>query len=577
MTPHLLTRSTLARLAAAVVGTLAFSAHAVTPAPDAGALLRQNEQNLKLQKPPAAVKRRAKPPAPVVKPADTTVTVTRFVFEGNTLVSNEVLNAAVASYLKRPLNFNELQAAAADLAQAYRDAGWLATANLPKQDVSNGVVTLQVTEAVLGKVGVQAPAPQRVLAQRLIRIFESQLAKGQPIETNRVDRALLLLDDLPGVIVSGNLQAGALANQTDMVLNAVDEPLIKGDVATDNFGAVATGVPRASLNASVNSPLQWGDQLLLNSLQTQGSQYTRLAYSVPVGDDGWRAQVRGSIMKHHLIGSLAATDGHGSAQTKGGELSYPVLRSQTSNLNFSLGYDIKQYDNYDSTGLTSRYETRASSVGLTGNNIDASGNTHTYGINWVKGTVDLSNAPSTYVTNIQNGPNTAGRYERLTFNLNRQQPLTTETSLLLTYAAQVANRNLDSSEKLYLEGPTGVRAYGIGATGLGGTEGQTFTAELRHNLDAHWRLSEFYDYGRATANRNNNKADGTGVISDVNHYQLRGVGITLGWQSIKGIDLKATVAWRVGTNPNAKSLDPRLDQDGTYRNPRYWLSATFAF
>jgi hemolysin activation/secretion protein len=570
-------RHAIAQLAATVIGTIAFAAHAVTPNPDAGALLRQTEQNLKLKKPPAALQRRNPTPAPVAKPSDASVTVTRFAFAGHTLLSNDALNAAVASYLNRPLNFNELQAAAAAVAQAYREAGCLVTAYLPKQDVSNGVVTIQITEALLGKVSVQSPAPERVAAQRLIQIFESQQPKGQAMQTSRIDRALLLLDDLPGVIVTGNLQAGTSANQTDMVLNAVDEPLIKGDLNTDNYGSVATGVPHASLNASVNSPLRLGDQLQLNSLRTQGSEYTRLAYSVPVGNDGWRAQVRGSNMKHHLVGALAATDGHGSAQTKGGEISYPLLRSQTSNLNFSLGYDLKHYDNYDSTGLTSRYDTRASSMGLSGNHIDASGNTHNYGITWVRGTVDLTDAPAAYATNIQNGPNTAGRYDRLAINLSRQQPLSVDTSLLLAYAAQVANRNLDSSEKIYLEGPSSVRAYGVGATGLGGTEGQTFTAELRHNLDAHWRLSEFYDYGRATANRNNNKADGTGVIADVNNYQLRGVGMTLGWQSIQGIDLKATVARRVGVNPNAKSLDPRLDQDGTYRNPRYWLSATFAF
>jgi hypothetical protein len=51
----------------------------------------------------------------------------------------------------------------------------------------------------------------------------------------------------------------------------------------------------------------------------------------------------------------------------------------------------------------------------------------------------------------------------------------------------------------------------------------------------------------------------------------------LGWQSIKGIDIKATVARRVGVNPNAQSVDPMLDKDGTYRNPRYWLNATVAF
>jgi len=400
---------------------------------------------------------------------------------------------------------------------------------------------------------------------------------GAPLQTSQVDRALLLLDDLPGVMVTGNLQAGASQNETDMVLNAVDEPLIRGDVNTDNFGSISTGVTRAGFNANINSPLRFGDQLSLNTLHTQGSAYTRLAYSVPVGNDGWRAQVRGTRMNHHLIGEFSATDGHGNARTKGAEVSYPLLRSQASNLNFSVGYDAKKYENFDLNGLVSRYQTRASSVTLSGNHIDTRSNTHAYGLTWVRGTVDLTDAPTDQSSGDVNGPNTAGRYERLSLNFSRLQPLTADTSMWLAYAAQFANKNLDSSEKIYLEGPTSVRAYGNGATALGGTEGQTVTAELRHNLDAHWRLNAFYDYGRATNYLNNQRADGKGLSAAINEYQIKGFGFTLGWQHIKGIDLKATVARRIGENPNPLSVDPKLDKDGTYRNPRYWLSASFAF
>lgn len=569
----------VALLIAAAFGSLAFTAHAAAPAPaiDAGALLRQTEQGMKLQAPMPNVKRRPAPPPAMQKMGEASVTVTRFTFAGNTLLSDDTLNTAVASYLNRPLNFNGLQDAAAAIAQAYRDEGWLVTAYLPKQEISKGVVNLQIIEAEFGKVTVQDPQPQRVAAQRLIRIFESQQAKGQPLQAERVDRALLLLDDLPGVMVSGNLQAGESHSETDMVLSALDEPLIKGDVNSDNYGALATGATRAGLNANLNSPLNVGDQVLFNALHSQGSAYSRLAYSVPLGDDGWRAQIRGTRMNHHLIGEFSGTDGHGTARTKGAEVSYPIVRSQASNLNFSVGYDAKKYENFDINGLASRYETRASSVTLSGNNIDTSGNTHTYGLTWVRGSVDLTDAPTAQYSGDANGALTAGRYDRFSLNLSRLQPLSADTSVWLAYAAQFANKNLDTSEKFYLEGPTSVRAYGNGATALGGTEGQTVTAELRHNLDAHWRLTEFYDYGRASTFLNNKKADGTGLNAALNDYQIKGFGITLGWQHIKGIDLKATVARRIGENPNPKSVDPKLDKDGTYRNPRYWLSASFAF
>jgi len=532
--------------------------------PDAGALLRQTEQGLKLQTPPAAVKRRDTPPPPMAKLDQATVTVQRFVFAGNTLVHSDALAQALNSYLNRPLGFDDLQAAAADVTQTFRDAGWLVTSYLPKQEIQNGVVTIQVIEAVFGKASVQEPLPQRMAAQRLVDIFLAQQNPGEPLSATRVDRALLLLDDLPGVMVSGNLQAGASAHETDMALNVIDEPLLKGDVGSDNNGSLSTGVTRASVNANLNSPLRWGDQLSLNAIRTQGSEYTRLAYSVPVGNDGWRAQVRGSGLNYHLIGTLASTDGHGKANTTGAELSYPLLRSQTTNLNATFGFDTKDYDNYNTSGVTSRYNTRAASVALSGNHIDTAGNTHQYGLTWIDGKL-----ASTV------GTQNDGRYQRLALNLSRLQPLTADTQLSLAYAMQVANTNLDSSEKIYLEGVTGVRAYAGGATRLGGSEGQTFSAELRHNLDINWRLNGFYDYGKARVNRDNYAPGSTTPLSAVNDYQIRGYGFSLGWQSIKGVDLKATVAKRIGLNPNPTTLG--MDQDGTYKNPRYWLSATVAF
>jgi hemolysin activation/secretion protein len=547
----------------AIFSLLCASAWAQT-APDAGALLRQTEQGLKLQTPPAAVSRRAPPPPPMAKLDQATVTVQRFVFAGNTLVDSATLSQALSSYLNRPLSFDELQAAAAVVTQTYRDAGWLVTAYLPKQEIQNGQVTIQIIEAVFGKASVQDPQPQRMAAQRLVDIFNAQQTPGQPLNAQRVDRALLLLDDLPGVMVSGNLQAGTSAHETDMALSVIDEPLLKGDIGGDNNGSIPTGVTRTSLNASLNSPLWWGDQLQLNAIRTRGSEYTRLAYSVPVGNDGWRAQVRGSGLNYHLIGDLAATDGHGRANTTGAELSYPLLRSQTSNLNALLGFDAKNYDNYNATGITSRYNTRVSSVALSGNHIDTSGGTHQYGINWISGKLTS-----------QVGTQNEGRYQRLGVNLSRLQPLSTDTQLSLAYAMQVANANLDSSEKLYLEGPSGVRAYANGATRLGGSEGQTFTAELRHNLDMNWRLNGFYDYGKARVNRYNYQADGTTPLSVLNDFQIRGYGFSLGWQNIQGIDLKATVAKRIGLNPNATAQG--MDQDGSYKNPRYWVSATVAF
>ena len=51
--------------------------------------------------------------------------------------------------------------------------------------------------------------------------------------------------------------------------------------------------------------------------------------------------------------------------------------------------------------------------------------------------------------------------------------------------------------------------------------------------------------------------------------------LTLGWQSKQGVDIKASVAQRLGDNPAPQSNGS--DNDGTLRLNRAWLMASFAF
>ncbi len=118
-------------LAALILSAATLSAHAQTP-PDAGALQQQIERERQQQLP----KRIApdKPAAPAaMKPArGVVVTVKQFRFAGNTLMTAEQLAPVIADYLNRPLDYAQLQAAAAAVAEAYRAAGWVVNAYLPQ-------------------------------------------------------------------------------------------------------------------------------------------------------------------------------------------------------------------------------------------------------------------------------------------------------------------------------------------------------------------------------------------------------------------------------------------------------------
>jgi len=532
---------------------IAASALAQT-APDAGALLRQTERDLPPQTPPATVKSPAAAPAQTTQAGAATVTVSRFKFSGNVLLSEAQLDAVVAPFLNQPLTFAQLQQVTSEVAAAYRAQGWLVRAYLPKQEIENGVVTVQIIEAVFGKATIQGAQPERVEASRLIAMVNAAQSSGAPLSAANVDRALLLLDDLPGVSVTGNFIEGKDQGQTDLVLTTLDEALVVGNVSLDNYGSRFTGAERLSANLSVNSPAHLGDLLSANLLNTQGMDYQRLGYSVPIGPGGLRASAYYSQLRYALIGSFAALGSTGTATTAGLSLSYPLVRTQLQNLNLNLSFDDKNLEN-SANKLTSAYGIRVVNLAMSGNRFD---------------TVGGGGVTSASLSMSSGDVSTTGSFSKLNLNLSRQQTISNSLSMVVAVAVQAADSNLDSSEKIYLGGAGGVRAYP--SSEAGGSAGRTFSLELRQRLAQTWTLSGFYDYGRVTVNQNNEITP----KANPNQLSLQGYGAALAWQGPRGIDISATVAQRIGRNPLANSTTG-MDTDGTRQSPRFWLSARFSF
>jgi hemolysin activation/secretion protein len=153
------------------------------------------------------------------------------------------------------------------------------------------------------------------------------------------------------------------------------------------------------------------------------------------------------------------------------------------------------------------------------------------------------------------------RFSKLAFGLSRQQVVSPSVSFHAALAGQTSNSTLDSSERFYLGGANGVRAYpaneGAGSSGL------TTSLEVRWKLEESVSLAAFYDFGRV------NNSDGSPS------YSLKGSGLWLGLQSLTGAYLKAIWARRLGENPNPSATG--LDQDGTLDKDRWWLSASLPF
>ena len=529
-------------------------AHAASPNVDAGSLLRQTEQELKPQKQAPALQPRKAVPNTAVSPTEATVQIRSFKFSGNTLLNTDQLDSALTTYANRALTLTQLKEAADAITSTYREAGWTVKAYLPKQEIDGGIVTIQIVEAVFGGASLQSATPQRINATRLLNMVEANLVKGKPLHANDLDRTLLLLDDLPGISVAGNLVQGQRDGETNLAIAATDDALLTGNASLDNQGSRATGIERLSVNLNLNSPARVGDLLSLNALKTQGSDYQRLGYTLPVGYSGLRAGLHASNLNYNVItDEFASLNPHGTASTAGLDITYPLLRSQLRNVNFALSYDDKKFDN-TSNNVTASYGIKVYNASLSANQIDT----------WAGGGFTTANLALT-----SGDKSTESRYTKLNLSLSRLQSVTDSLSVYASVSAQSTNKNLDSSEKMYLGGATGVRAYP--ASEAGGSEGNTLTLELRQRLSHNTTLTGFYDYGRIKANHDNNVTS----PANPNGYNLQGYGVSLAWQASSSIDIKATLAQRAGSNPAAQANG--TDGDGTKKVTRIWLSTGIAF
>ena len=548
---------------------IALPARATT---DAGALQQQFERERELSRPlPGRVLPDTSAPAESVSPKrGSALQVRGFLFSGNTVIGSDALSAVLEPYRQRPLEFAEIEALTLVLSAHYRAQGYVAQVALPAQDVSDGVLGFVVTEAVLGQVLVDARTPVRTSTERLTGIVANQLREGEILQVEALSRALLIASDLPGLAVTGALAQGEAPGQTDLVLSVSDKPLMSGDVDLDNTGGTSTGTERLGLNLYGNGVLGQGDLWSANLSANQGSTYARLSLTVPVGYGGLRLGLDASRLEYQVLAAqYSSLELHGASSVQGVEAVYPLLRSQNQNLFLSAALGDKRFLNYSATKAVSDYASRVISWSLHGNRYDAlgGGGASSGNLTLSQGHLNLD-ASATQAADALS-TQTAGDYRKLRFALSRQQALNEDLTLALSYSGQWTDQNLDSSEKFFLGGSTGVRAYpsGEGAGALG----RLANAELRWRWSDTTALSVFYDTGSVTVNPRNDYAG----ASALNSYGLEGAGLALAWSGERGVSARLVWARRLGDNPNPSATGQ--DQDGTLVRDRLWASAQLAF
>lgn len=493
-----------------------------------------------------------------------------FVLEGATLIQQDELQAALQPWLGRPIRFPDLEQAKQAIVDVYQRYGWFVRPQIPEQDLQdNGELRVELIEGRLGEVRMDGQSLADVDAARLDkdRVVKTLTARQRPgafLYTPHIERAISLINDTPGMAVGATLAAGQQAGATDVVLSPTVRELFFASLTLDNSGSRATGLEKLTGTLSLNNPAGLGDQTVLNLMRSQGVDYKRLSYSLPLGYDGWRLGVNATDMAYRII-TPGVGDTRGTSDTHGLNLSWPALRSSSDNIYFSAAYDRKHFINELDQREMSNKRLGVGNLGFNGDHKDSwgQGGVTQWGLTWSRGLLDLS-ANTQNQAQDQQGPNAQGRFEKHNVSFSRLQRLSGDNSLLLSLQGQRTNKNLDSSEKLTLGGAQGVRAYPTAEAS--GDSGWLLALEARRVISSEWQWLVFYDHGKVRVNRNSYPA-----ANGPSHLALKGWGSGLTWTMPGRAVARLTWARRTGGNPLANGTTG-MDSDGTLVIHRFWLS-----
>ena len=544
-------------------------------ASDAGALQQQLQREVDQSRPSQA-------PAPLVKKAPApskpaaskeTLEVKKFAVSGATLIGPDQIAQTLAPFENRELSFDQLREAANAITALYTKIGRTAQAVIPPQDVVGGVIKINILEGKVGKViiNLDKTAPSRLKSSVIQEFISANNPEGGFIDLKGLERSMALLNEIPGNESSAELLGGDKEQSTNIAVLAKDTGFFTGRVDASNYGSPSTGAAQAIASLSLNNLSGNGDQVTLDAIGSQGSIYGILKYGLPVGSDGWRVSGGVSALAYKTIPSFSPTVSQGNAQTYGLYGTYALERTATSATNFVVNYENKNYDNSTNGIESSRYQLNNLTAGLNGTK-NLGQQFVSWGVNAVLGTLNIGN--TNQYNNDQSGAASNGSFAKLSFNgaLTSALPIDRTTATVSVYG-QLANKNLNSAEQLYLGGPYGVKAYPV-AQG-GGSQGAVASLEVMHSLPNQLQLGAFFDAG-VIQQYVTTWTGWQGQTNARNTYPLYAAGPIAKYNYDK-LQLTASLAFRVGNNPLYNSSGQQVNVDNYYRTVQGWIKGTYSF
>src|SRR6056300_738729 len=347
----------------------------VAVAPSPGDLLRNKENFEKNQKIPEKIPEDviAKEKITDVLEGDQKILVKQFKFIGELdFVPIDILQSLIKKFNGKELNFGEIQSVVNKVNRYFQNQGLLvARAFLPKQEVKDNTILISIYEGKLDD-----DQSYRILSQglkikqdKIFGYLDKALERG--LTYSSLERAILNINDNPGINAKASLEPGDETGETRIVLDITEGKLLTYNTSFNNQGSRYTGKNRATANFTFNNPYLTGDKFdLILAKSDENFESIELKYNFPLGEDGWRIETSYNYFDYKIGKELASSNILGDSESFKLNARYPYYRTSLESLFLDFGYTGKYLYSETAGSATSDKEIKNFILGAEWNKVD---------------------------------------------------------------------------------------------------------------------------------------------------------------------------------------------------------------
>lgn len=262
---------------------------------------------------------------------------------GNTVLQAEIKQTVKDSQLKyRTATFEDLVCLRSRITRLYLEKGYVTSGAFlaNNQDLSNGIVTIQVVEGELEDIVITGlnRLQQSYLRSRL------ELAARKPLNKNDLETGLQLLVLNPLFkTVDAELTAGQKAGSNVLLINVQQASSFTAEIGVDNYRAPSIGEFQGSVNLAHNNLLGFGDRLAAQYGFTEGLDIYNASYTIPWNAyDGTLGFSYNNSDSGIIEEQFRDLDIKSETETYGLNLRQPLTRSPNQEFTLGLGLDLNR-------------------------------------------------------------------------------------------------------------------------------------------------------------------------------------------------------------------------------------------